>query len=164
MRSTTFTTVDIIKQDTAISSAVSPALIEPFIKSAETFWLKPVLGEAFYNELLDDIENNTLSGITKTLVTDYIVPTSNWFTYYEALPFIAYRAEAKGLTKKFSDNSTPLDQKEYNAYRQSILDNAHTYKNMLLDFLNLNKQQFPTYRDDTCITSQTKHYSGGIFL
>jgi hypothetical protein len=164
MNDTTFTTVDIIKQDTAISSAVSPSLIEPFIKSAEIFWLKPVLGETFYNELLNEIDDDTLSGHNKTLVYDYIIPASNWFTYYEAVPFIAYRAEAKGLTKKFSDNSTPLDKKEYESYKQSIIDKAHTWKNRMIDYLYLNQSYYPLWRDTCDNIFLNKHYSGGIFL
>ena len=160
----TFTTTDRLKQDAAISTSVNPELIEPFINTAEIFWLKDTLGTALWTELKNDISGSTLSGVNYTLVENYIIPSSNWFSFYEASPFILYRVEAKGITKKYSDNSEPIDKDEFKFFRQNIFDKAQTWRNRMIDYLNDNTDSYPNWKANTDCNYIKKNYSGGIFL
>lgn len=164
MNNITFTTIDRIKQDTAISSSVNPELLEPFINTAEIFWLKDTLGLALWSELKDAISGDTLTGANYTLVENYIIPCSNWFSFYEASIFLFYRVEAKGFTKKFSDNSQPLEKKEFEMIRQQILDSAHTWRNIMIDYLNDNESSFPNWKANNQSNNTSKSYGGGFLL
>lgn len=164
MNDITFLTVEILKQMTAVSNSVNPELLEPFINSAEIFWLQDTLGTSLWTELKDAISGDTLSGNNYTLVENYIQPASAWFSYYEAAPFLMYRAEAKGFTKKYSDNSQALDKKEFELLRQSILDKAQTWRNRMIDYLVDNEDLFSTWKSgDNCVNI-SKGNSTGFFL
>lgn len=160
----TFCTVENLKAETALSSSVNPELIQPFINTAEIFWLKDTLGVALWSELKDAISGDTLSGNNYTLVENYIIPASCWFSYYEASTFIIYRGEAKGFTKKFSDNSTPIELKEFQTLRHAILDKAQTWRNMMIDYLTENQTDFPNWKSIDCSINSGKNYSGGFLI
>jgi hypothetical protein len=163
---TNFLTLEYLKEQTPISSALGNQveLLEPFISVAENMHLD-VLGTALKDSLITMIENQTLTGVSETLVDDYIIPYSAWITFWEASLFIMYRAEAKGITKKFSDNSQALDKTEFALFRQGIKDKADFYHNRLLDYLTSNQSAFPLWRcTDTNPINKKESYSGGIYL
>lgn len=164
MTDTTFLTVDYLKEIAPISANVAPEILQPFIPIAEAMWINDkILGTALTTQLKSELENQTLSGDNYTLVYSYIVPTSAWYSYYEASVFMIYRAENKGITKKYSDNSQALDRQEFANYRQSIQDKANYYRNRLIDYLNDNRLLYPNYRPEN-FCSPRKDYGGGIWL
>lgn len=164
MNETTFLTVDYLKEITPISSALGDqtSLLLPFISVAESMHINDVLGIALKDDLLSKIENNSLTGDSLTLVENFIIPTSAWYTFFEASTFIIYRAESRGITKKYSDNSQALDRQEFANFRQSILDKAVFYKSALVAYLEANKSKYPLYRSD-CGVIKTGN-SSGIYL
>lgn len=160
MNDITYATTDNIKSYTPVSKNLSPEVLEPFIKMGETFHIRPVLGEALDDALIEMISTDTLSGTSQTLVTEYIIPCSIWYSYYEALPFVWTRSNAKGLTKGFSDTTQSLEKKEYELIKQELWDKAVLYKNRLIDYLNDNSSTYPLYGN--CTTGKSN--STGIFL
>ena len=160
MNDITYVTVQDIKEYTSVSKNISPEILQPYIKMAETFHLRRVLGENLDNSLLAMISGDTLSGSSYTLVQEYIIPTSIWFSYYEALPFVWTRSNAKGLTKGFSDTTSALDVKEYQMIKQELWDKAIMYLNRLIDYLNDNVTTYPLYGN----CSAGKSNSSGIYL
>ncbi len=146
---TTILTIEKLQEISAISNALANnvELITPFIEFSEIAHLKEdLLGEAMYDQIVGEIEAGTLSGNNETLCTTYLYNLSGWYSYFEALPFIAYRSEAKGLTKKFSDNSQPLDRDEFSEFRQSILDKAIFWRNATIKYLKNNSTLFLLWR------------------
>ena len=146
---TTILTAEKLEEITPITNALSNQvnLLIPFIEFAETAHLKEdLLGEAMYDDIIDSIEAGTLSGNSETLCTTYLYNLSGWYSFAEACPFIIWRSEAKGLTKKFSENSQPLDKDEIAIYRQSILDKALFWRNATIKFLTNNKEDFTLWR------------------
>jgi hypothetical protein len=159
---TTILTTDKLKEMTAISAAVDVNLLQPFIEIAEEFYVKPVLGEDFYNDIVDSIEDGTLSGDILTLVNNYVYGTIAYYSWYEGLPMLYIRVEAKGLVKKFSDNSNAIDSNDFKLLRQSILDKCVMLKTRLEKYLYNNKELFPLY-EKTC-EPQGRSNSTGFFL
>ena len=159
MKDTTYASFNDIKEYTPLSDNMSEDVVVPFIGMAETFHLKPVLGSNLNDSLLEMIDNDTLSGVSYTLVNEYIIPASVWYSYYESIISIWLRPSTKGLTKAFSDNSSAADKKDVEMFRQDAWDKATEYKNRLIDFLN-DSDDFPEY--GKC--SAKKSNSTGIFL
>lgn len=160
MNDITFATVDDIKDYTPVSKNISPELLINFLKMSELFHIKPVLGDNLYNSLIDMVSGDTLSGASYTLVAEYIIPTSIWYSYYEALPFIWTRSNAKGLSKGYSETTSALDKKEYELMKQELWDKAVMYLNRLIKYLNENVTTYPLYGSCT-VTSAN---STGIYL
>ncbi len=178
---TTILTIEKLKEIAPITSALGNQvdLLIPFIDFAETAHIKEdLLGEALYSQLISNIEAGVWSGSNQTLCETYLYNLSAWYSFYEASPFIAYRAEAKGLTKKFSDNSQPLDRDEIKDFKQSIYDKALFWRNATIKYLTNNKTLYPLWRMqyygkatgtnlDDCgdVTGYGgTDYSGGIFV
>ena len=154
-------TVEDIKDYSPISASVSADLISPFITMAQTFHIKPCLGQTLYMELIDAVSGDTLSGSNYTLLSQYVSPALIWYSYYEAFPFIWSRTNAKGVTKGYSDSTTSLDKKEFEMMKQELLDRAVGFKNLMIDYLNDNLSTFPSYGTDG---SSSKDNSSGIYL
>lgn len=171
---TTILTIEKLQEIAPITNALAGNvdMLMPFVEFAETAHLKEnLLGEAMYDDIIDDIENGTLSGNNETLVTNYLYNLSGWFSFFEASPFIAWRAEAKGLTKKFSDNSQALDREEIAEYKQAILDKATFWYNATAKYLENNKTNFPLWRtsffgktETDCTDDNLYNSQSGIYL
>ena len=160
MTDITYATIADIKNYTPLSQNMTDEVIIPFIKLAEVFHLRPVLGSNLDNELLGMISGDTLSGASYTLVTEYIIPASVWYSYYESIISIWLRPSTKGLTKAFSDNSSAADKKDVEMFRQDAWDKAVMYTNRLVGYLNDNVTTFPLYGNCTV----KRDNSTGIFL
>ena len=163
----TYATIEDIKKMTAIVNTVKPEYLEPFIQTAEQMYINNVLGTALDSELKSLIDAGTLSGVNETLVYNYIIPASVWYSFYDAAPFISIKAFSKGLVKQNSDSSTPIDREELRDYRQSILDKASFYRNRMIDYLVDNSSTFPKFRQDANDDKGRyikKSFGGGIFL
>ena len=161
----TYCTSANIKKITAIVQTVSEEYIEPFIMSAEEMHIIPILGTALDTELKSELSQGILSGANETLVTNYIIPASAWYSFYDAVPFLSVKVFNKGLVKQFSDNSNPIDRDELKDYRQAVKDKATFYINNLRKFLIDNSSTYPLYRsDDNCDGGGGRHWSSGIYL
>ncbi len=165
---TTILTIDKLAEITPISTALSNQvnLISPFIEFAEQANLRDgILGISLYDEIINQIETTGLSTTNQTLCDSYLYNLSAWYSLFEASPFVAYRAEAKGVTKKFSDNSQALDKEEIAIWRQAILDKATYWRNACLTYLSKHEASYPLWRcsDDNPI-DKTEDFGGGIYV
>lgn len=146
---TTILTVEKLQEIAPITNALANQveMLTSFIEVSEIMHLKEdILGEALYDEIISNIENGVWSGSNQTLTETYLYSLSSWYCFWESLPFIMWRSEAKGLTKKFSDNSQPLDKDEFAEYRQAVLDKAIFYRNATIKYLQNNSTIFPLWR------------------
>lgn len=164
---TTILTIEKLKEIAPITNALANQvdMITPFIEVAESMHVRnDILGDALYDAIIDEIEASTLSGSNLTLVEKYIYNLSAWYSFWEASIFIIYRSEAKGITKKYSENSQALDKTELAIYRQSILEKALFWRNLTIDYLQDNKINYPLWRSDTDCDYPTKDNSNGIYV
>ena len=83
-----------------------------YVKLAETIWIEPILGQDFYDELLDQVADNDLSEENSTALVEAIYPYLGFAVALEALPMTWAHISEVGVTKGKSDNSDSLDQKE----------------------------------------------------
>lgn len=165
MEDFTFITVDELKQLTSIAKSIDIDFLLPYIPVAEQMYVEDVLGSALTSKLKTDIQDNSISGDSKTLWQSYIIPTSAYWAWYEASMFLNYKTYAKGVMKQSSENSDPVTKEEFEMYRQGIKDKASFYRNRMLKHLKENKEKFPLWResqDNPINKSQT--YSSGIYL
>ena len=158
-----YLTTNALKNLTAISANVDVSLLENFIPISESMSIDPILGLALSTEIRTQIDADTISAANQNLLDNYILPASAWSTFLEASTFLFMRTEAKGITKKYSDNSQAIDIKEFSLYKQSIMDKKTFYCSRLIDFLELNKTSYPLYRSDDR-DKPRKSNSSGIFL
>ena len=127
--------------------------IRPFVSIAEEVWVVDIVGRKLYNELLEQVATNTLTGENSTLLLK-IYPYLSMAIVYEAMPFLAYSITEKGITKGKSDNSDSITNSEMSNIQNHIRTQLEVLKKMLKNFLNENSDCYPLYQyDDDCCSS-----------
>lgn len=109
---------------------------------AELKYIKPLVGDELYNELLDQVEQNTVTGENASLLIK-LYPYLGACVVEIAAPLIAYRLNAAGITKGHSENSESLSMSELNYLINHVRSSLNILKADLVDFLERNKEHFP---------------------
>lgn len=123
--------------------------IKPFFKVAEQLWVMPLLGQALYDELLEQVCANDVTPENSTLLL-VVYPYLSFAICYEALPFISYHFSQVGVTKGKSDNSDSVSINDVNFISTQLRSQVETMKGQLKDFLNNHKDIYPLYKSDDC--------------
>ena len=61
-----------LRQFTDLNNNVDSKLLSSAIRESQDIEIQRILGTKLYNKILDDIQNNTLSGDYQTLVVDWV--------------------------------------------------------------------------------------------
>lgn len=124
--------------------------IENFIPVAEQIHILPILGLSLYEELIEQVLNNSLTEVNSTLLLE-VYKVEGIAVLYESLPFCWAHLSQVGLTKGFSDNSQSIENKDIsylNTHIKSQLDYAKKY---LKDWLDSYSDNFPLYtKEEEC--------------
>ena len=104
--STLFITIDYLRDNTVINGNVDSELLEPFIVAAQNVRIESIIGTGLFNDIITNINAETITGNNKILLDDYIQPCLIQWVVYEALPFINYKLTNKAVSTKQSDDST----------------------------------------------------------
>ena len=120
----------------------------PFLISAQNN-IRELIGNALVDELLFEIENDTLTQYNQALLIK-IAPVLSAYTCYYALPSLAFQINQKGITKEKSDNSENVELKELNYLRLDIENQAERAAQELLRFLCDCSENYPLFDISLC--------------
>lgn len=121
-----------------------------YIKLAETIWLVPIIGNEFYEELLEQVAENTLTEENSTALVEAIYPYLGFAIAYEALPFIWGHISEVGITKGKSENSDSLDLKDMTYISQHLRTQVEARKDYCKKWLCEHYQSFPNLNVCAC--------------
>lgn len=121
-----------------------------YVKLAETIWLEPILGQDFYEELLDQVGENNLSEENSTALVEAIYPYLGFAVALEALPMTWAHISEVGVTKGKSDNSDSLDQKEMTYVSQHLRAQVEARKDYCKRWLCERHESFPLLNCCAC--------------
>lgn len=94
--------------------------IQNYIKLAEVQYILPLIGNEWYEELLDQVKNNTLTPENSTALVEAIYPVLGFSVAAEALPLTWAKISEVGVVKSSSDNSEPLTLKDLTLVQQHL--------------------------------------------
>lgn len=114
-----------------------------FVKLSEVIWIKPLIGDDFYDELLDQVEHNTLTPENSTALVEAIYPYLAMAVCLEALPSLAYRVTEVGVVKNSSDNTQSIDLKELSFYESFLRRQVEARKDYCKKWLCEHQDSFP---------------------
>lgn len=126
--------------------------IIPYVKTTELIWIEKLLGTPLYEELLEQVNNNTVTDVNSTLLLE-LYPYLCKAIVFEALPFIMYHFGEVGVTKGKSDNSESIDIKDINYINTHIRGQLEYQKTHVINWLNARKEYYPLYKpnnDNEC--------------
>jgi hypothetical protein len=138
------------------------------IREAQIVHITRLLGSKLYDKIIDDVDNDTLSGNYKTLVDDYIQDALLYWSYYESLEAIYLRPRNAGLVvPQGGENNAAADIALYDKKRQSVKNKAEYFSERVVDYLCFNTVLYPEYNqninDDIYPDTSTQFKSPIVF-
>lgn len=94
--------------------------IENYIKLSEIQYILPIIGNEFYEELLEQVKNNTLTQENSTALVEAIWPCLGFAVAFESLPLNWASISEVGVVKSHSDTSEPLTLKDLTLVQQHL--------------------------------------------
>lgn len=140
-----FVTATHIKDHTFVDSNVDEKYIRISIEQAQKIHIRGFIGSGLYDELVSQIDADTLTALNTTLLDDYVIPALEWWTLYEVAPFMTYKLTNKNIVKKNSDNSSGIDYNELDQFMNLITDKAQYFTSRLINYLMQNQSSYPLY-------------------
>lgn len=135
-----------LKRFTDINNNLDTDLISSVIREAQIIHITRLLGSRLYDKIIEDVQSDSLTGVYKSLVDDYIQDALIYWSYYESLETIYLRPRNAGLVKPTGgENNIDADLALYDKKRQSIKNKAEYFSERLVDFLCYNSSTFPEY-------------------
>lgn len=130
------------------------------ILTAQYNWLRPVLGDAFYISLLNEIANDGLNQNNAFLLEDYIKPCLAYYVKFTVATDLMLEMTNKGGQKGNSDFSETITAEERGEKRNAAKATADTLRKILIDFLNKANKSYPNYQK----SKVKKAVRGGFLL
>lgn len=144
-----------IKENSTIDDNVDVSLIVPFIDVAQ-IQLKRILGKELLNEIINEVENNTLTAENILLLDNYIQPYLLWLTLKEANPYLLYKYRNKSIAVQSAEFSNPVSRMELETLTKQANNKANLYAYEMYDFLKDNQEDYPLWK---CISKPVGGYS-----
>ena len=161
-----FISVEYLRSVVPIEQNVDDDKLVPFIIQSQDTYVQQSIGETGYNALKDGVVNNTLTNDEQYLMRNFIQPLVAQYTFYLALPFIAYKSTNKSVSKESSEYSTPVDLEEMKYLRNSVKDVSEFYQRRLVKYLLDYPSMFTWYSNPDSkdnLYKTTQAYFSGVY-
>lgn len=135
-------------------------MFKPAMKKVETYYIKPVLGAALFNEIKQQIKDDNVSEDNEFLLTEFIRPAVADITFFEAAPRLRIDISDFGLSqRRTSDRQTedvrePLNNDSYKDGVNSSERNGQMIIGDLREYLFANHTEYPLYEASTSYTKR----------
>lgn len=157
-----------LKDRSVIQDNVDPKLIKPTIKHAQDMYIEPILGTGLYRELQDQIANDDVSVLNKTLLDNYITDCLVWYIASEMTISLGYKFTNKNVLKKNSENSETSSISELFDLMELYKNKAEWYAQRITNYLCENNTDYPLYDNPgngvDVIHPNSTSYSNGMYL
>ena len=130
-----------------------------FIPLTEQLHIVPVIGQALYEELLDQVEKNEVTPANASLLLE-IYPFEGLALMEVCMPYLAIHVSEVGLTLGKSENSDSVGIEDINYLTNYVRSQMEPLKTRLVGFLNEHSDLYPLYKKPTSVCSdQTKTWN-----
>jgi hypothetical protein len=158
-----------LKQLSVIQENVDMKLITPAIYEVQNFYLLPILGTSLYNELITQIQDNTLTDANRQLIDIYITPVLVWYVRLELPMHLNFKYFNKAVGSQNADNMSPITDAELSTLMNFTKNKAEWHSERLTKFLLSNPTVYPLFLNqpnaniDT-IFAKMSNYTSGMVL
>jgi len=121
---------------------------EPNIQYVENEYIVCMIGQDLYDELITQIETDTLTVDNATLLDTYLKPCVSWYLIAESMVLSTYRIENKGLMQNIDDTSQAASGSQLRFTQDYCKNRAQRLADMTLKYLEKNKDLYPLWNLD----------------
>lgn len=131
-----------LKSFTDIDANVTSSVLLPFIGVVQQTVLEYIIGRPYYTQLLDEVQNNTLSANTTNynFLNYFVSPLLIWAAYSEALPSIFMRIKNNGIVNG-TDKTITISEMQWMAKQAS--DRSQFFQERMRQEIIFNSQFYP---------------------
>jgi hypothetical protein len=133
------------KELAGINGNTDDFLITPMIADNQRVYIEAVLGTALYDELITQVENNTVTVLNATLLDEYVIPCLVNYVKSDAAVNLNFKLTNKAVTSKNSENSTPVTKDESIYLMQHWKNRAEYYAERITKYLHENRTSYPLF-------------------
>lgn len=129
--------------------------------------LQYLLGTDLYNEIADQINNNTLTALNTTLLNEYITNYLVCAVTADIAVTMNYRYANKAIITANSDNQQPVSSPELELIRAKWQGKADFYSKRMTQYLKQERANYPLFfnnQDESDIQSHDGKYKSGFWL
>ena len=123
-----------------------------FIPLTEQLHIVPVIGQALYEELLDQVEKNEVTPANASLLLE-IYPFEGLALMEVCMPYLAMHISQIGITLGKSENSDSVGIEDINYLTNYVRSQMEPLKTRLIDFLKEHSDLYPLYKKPTNVCS-----------
>lgn len=120
-----------------------------YVDISEKIWIIPLIGNAQYEELQQQVKDNVLTPENSTLLVEAIYPLLGFCVAYESLPLNWAKISEVGVVKSSSDNSEPLDLKDMTWVSEHLKRQIEARGNYALQWIKDRIEYFPLIAECT---------------
>jgi len=149
-----------VKNWTDISNNVQSSSLSFAIIMAQDLYVRTALGEKLYEEILTQVNNNTLTALNTTLLNGNdglfrgIKSGLAWWVAYTVYPYLHSKVSPTGIQSKSTDEATSIDSRSLEIRKNLAKKNAEYLIDQLICYLRDNENDYPLFRDsDSCCTN-----------
>jgi hypothetical protein len=141
------------------------AYFDKYILTSQRKYVKSVLGVDYYNELLTEIEGNSLTADNTIIVDDFIKPMLAHYIVYEVYSKVHTQLTNQGAMENDTEYSDQAKSFEYSQSRDFYINKADFWKKDMIEYIKEAKDsdpsKFPLY--DDCENPPQVNKKGIIF-
>lgn len=138
-------TTEDLKNNSVVPSNVDNEYCDMAIRISQTTNLLGILGEAFYDAIISEIENESITGKTKVLIDKYI----KQFLYYDSSAelhyLLSYKFKPAGMVQSSIDGVENLEDKVIHTSYSHWKKLADFHKELMLLYIRRNSLDFPLF-------------------
>ena len=139
-----------LKELSLIENNVESNKLSVMINRVQKTQLEPTIGTALFKRLLEDVENNTLTGVYETLMNDYVIDFLVVCCELEYVVSGANKMMNMGVAKYNPQDTQQNTIPQNNDVRDNLKKHRNAYRNSLVGYLMDNKEDFPEYDNFVC--------------
>lgn len=159
-----FITENYIKTRTQLSQNIDYADIAPNIAVAALDYVRPILGKAFFDDLLTKYNAQTLNSNEEEVV-EIIQKVVAFRAADITAPFISFALKNKGVQSQSGDFSGSESIQVVNYIRNELQTHAYVNEKELKAYLKENKDNFPIYTspsNDVIVEPEEPEENSGV--
>lgn len=145
-----------LKEEYLVDENMDDKYLLSIIKKSQDFIIQPLLGITKLDELLDQVDNNTVTDDNATLIKEYIQPVIAYYVLSEIVFSTAYKMKNQGVVDG--------DQYKFNelvSVANHYLKDSQHYEQLLRDYLFRANIILPLL---TAEESKASGFNTGIFI
>jgi hypothetical protein len=145
-----FISTESLKKLSLIENNVEASTLAVMLNRVQKTSLEPVLGTPLYKKLLEDIDDDTLTGIYETLVNEYILDFLIVCCELEYVVSGANKFANMGVGKYSPQDTQTNNLGDNNDVRDNLKKHRQAYRDSLVGYLQDNEDDIPEYAQYNC--------------